>query len=242
MQEENTSNSLIEHYNKKYSNDCYRDVKKIELLHYPAYRTEAAVYWGWQCENLLEIGSGSGDVLLTLSDRYKHCVGVDLSSVRAQELKKLFNGKSCVRIMNDNFETMAFDYPENFFDTVLMIAVLEHMVDPFGAIQKVYKLLKPGGQVIIDTPNMAKWTRRIKLLLGYFPSTSSLDEGFLQYDKITPTELLDDGHLHYFTFRSLTKLLRRFHFKRIECYGYGKTFLSRVFPGLFSECFVIAYK
>jgi ubiquinone/menaquinone biosynthesis C-methylase UbiE len=42
--------------------------------------------------------------------------------------------------------------PSNSFDTVLMIEVLEHLYNPFKAIEQVNRVLKKGGYVIATTP------------------------------------------------------------------------------------------
>ncbi len=39
------------------------------------------------------------------------------------------------------------------FDVIVMNHVIEHLVDPVGALQKIYNLLKPGGTFIISTPD-----------------------------------------------------------------------------------------
>jgi hypothetical protein len=103
----------------------------------------------------------------------------------------------------------------------------------------------------IDTPNVAKYSRRLKLLAGHFPSTSSLDEGLTRYDG-EPVQLHDEGHLHYFTFRSLRRLLlERAGFERVEYLPYAARpaplghrighALARLSPELFSEVCLVAY-
>src|SRR5215813_1628785 len=233
---------ITSHYDDKYAHSDFRSVQRIAIRRYPTHRNEAAVLWAGEGENVLEIGSGSGDVLLTLADRFKRCVGVELSKVRAEESRKVFRNDPNTQIIHGNFESMNLDFPGSFFDTIIMSAVIEHLIDPFLVLEKIHGLLKPGGRLLIETPNIAKWTRRIKLLFGVFPGTASLDEGFIQYDKKTPTTLHDEGHFHYFTFRSLKKALLRAHFTRVEYRGYGTNMLARVYPQLFSECFVIGVK
>lgn len=124
-----------------------------------------------------------------------------------------------------------------------MNAVVEHLVDPVGALLTVRRQIAPGGYLLLTTPNIAKWTRRIKLLCGRFPSTASVDEGLLQYDGVTPTVLHDEGHLHYFTYRSLARiLLERAGFSRVERLGYGRpAVLARAWPTLFSDVCVRAW-
>ena len=115
-------------------------------------------------------------------------------------MSQLFRDYEKVKVIQHDIDNKSMDFPDGYFDTAVMVAVIEHLVDPKTALRELSRVLKPTGRLIIDTPNIAKWTRRIKLLFGYFPSTASLDEGLLSYDKRTPTDLYDEGHLHYFTF------------------------------------------
>ncbi len=80
---------LHRHYNKKDSKDDYKEVKPVQVEGYPKNRFEATVYWGGKGDSLLEVGCGSGNILLTLRDNYRKCVGVELSEAKANELKKL---------------------------------------------------------------------------------------------------------------------------------------------------------
>ncbi|MFC2091743.1 class I SAM-dependent methyltransferase [Elusimicrobiota bacterium] len=235
---------LHQHYNKKYVKSDYKEVKPVIVKGYPKNRYEAAVSVSGKGDSFLEIGCGSGSVMLTFKDYYKRCVGVELSDIRADEMKKLFNGCNNVDIVTGNIEDKNLDMQAETFDTILVNAVVEHLVTPIPTLEYLCALLKKGGRIIIITPNIAKWTRRIKLLLGYFPSTASFDEGLLRYDKKTKTDLYDDGHLHYFTYRSMKKILiERVGLSKVDCRGFGRpSVLTRLFPKLFSDCFVVGIK
>ena len=161
---------LYRHYNEKYSKSNYKEVKPVQVKDYPKDRFEAAVHWGGEGDALLEIGCGSGNVLLTLKDNYKKCVGVELSEVRANELRKLFSGRDNISILVGNIEYKSMNLKNESFDTILMNAVIEHLIAPISTLKYLASLLKPGGRIVIITPNIAKWTRRIKLLFGFFPS------------------------------------------------------------------------
>lgn len=235
---------LSHHYDEKYSKGNYKDVKPVQVKGYPKDRFEAAVHWGGEGDSLLEVGCGSGNVLLTLKDNYRKCVGVELSEVRANELKKLFSGYDDISILVGNIEDKSLNLEKESFDIILMNAVIEHLIAPIQTLKYLADLLKSGGRVVIITPNIAKWTRRVKLLFGYFPSTASLGEGLLMYDKKTKTDLYDEGHLHYFTYRSLRKILmERIGLSKVICQGFGSpSILTRLFPQLFSDCLVIGIK
>jgi SAM-dependent methyltransferase len=137
------------------------------------------------------------------------------------------------------------------YDAVIMVALIEHLIDPMGAMTRIRKALKPGGFVYIDTPNIVRYTQRLKLLAGKFPSTASRNEGLTTYYG-EPADLYDEGHLHYFTYRSLSLMLtERCNFSKIVKLGYpgGKIVLGKhihgllatVWPELFSELAIVAY-
>lgn len=245
------SRRLIEHYDQKYRQSNYTLVKRIRIVSRPRDRFEMTALIATSGEGrYLEIGAGSGNIALTVLGKYDELVLTELSNVRLNELSKLFKDQAKVKVIQHNIDNDTLNYPDGYFDIVVMLAVIEHLIDPAIALGELGRVLKPGGRLIIDTPNIAKWTRRIKLLFGYFPSTASFDEGLLCYDRKTSTDLYDDGHLHYFTFRSLSRLcIERAGFRRVEWFGYGSwkstrtpSFLSRLFPTMFSEVFVVAYK
>lgn len=243
---------LVDHYDQKYKHSDYAQVRAVPFVSHPRNRFEMAALTAFSSGGgrYLEIGAGSGNIALTVLERYEELVLTELSNNRAKELTMLFKKHKKVNIIQHNIDTNPLDYPNDYFDTVLMVAVIEHLVDPIICLKELYRVLRAGGRLIIDTPNIAKWTRRIKLLLGYFPSTASLDEGLLCYNKKTPTDLYDNAHLHYFTFGSLSRLcIERAGFSRVERFGYGAwesvrspSLLARRFPALFSEVFIVAYK
>ena len=69
----------------------------------------------------------------------------------------------------------------------------------------------------------------VLLLLGRFPSTSQANEG------LGSDILFDGGHLHYFTFRSLSLLLERAGLVVEQALGFG-TFgrIHHIYPPLLS--------
>jgi len=244
-----SNTNLVNHYDNKYRGTLEDKIQEIKVTSVPKNRFEMTVACGVKNSGgrYLEIGAGSGGTLYTLLNYYDELVATELSPVRTQVLNKIFGDSKTedkIRIICNNIETDSLEYPDKYFNTIVMNAVIEHLFDPIAVINKLYRLTSDGGRLIIGTPNIAKYTRRIKLLLGYFPSTASTAEGLICYDEHTPTDLYDEGHLHYFTYRSLGKILiERAGFKKIEFLGFGIPVLSKIWPELFSDdVFIIAYK
>ena len=247
---------LKEHYDHKYSHESMgKSIEPITTTKMPTSRFEAVVKFFPQYfrdGDVLEIGAGNGNVAKTLlaSDmKISNYILSDMSAVRVEGIRRNLDD---IRV-----KTMEIDAEEisrsrlDSYDAVIMIALIEHLVDPLRAMQEIRKIIKPGGFIYIDTPNIAKYTRRIKLLFGRFPSTASMNEGLTTFSG-EPADLYDEGHLHYFTYRSLSLMLtERCGFSRVIKLGYpdgripfGKYVhnrLATIWPELFSELAIIAY-
>lgn len=230
--EENLIGRLEEHYNAKYAGEMPQVADLVTLAAWPRDRFEAVVRLAWSGgDTLLEIGAGSGNVLRTVRPRYRRCVATELSRPRAVWLRQLFEGDPLVDIIESPIEDGL--PPDIRLDVIVLNAVVEHLVDPIAVLTALSSRLSPSGRLIITTPNAAKWTRRVKLAMGRFPSTASRDEGLTTYEG-TPTDLYDEGHLHYFTFRSLTRILsERCGLTSVRWFGYpGRA--ATLWPTLFS--------
>jgi len=234
---------LTDHYDRKYAGQS--GPAEIARVAHAGDRFEALVEVAARGAHgrYLEIGAGSGATLRALEPLYDELVGTELSPVRGQQLAAAFAGHGKVRVVCHDIEAERLRFPDDYFDTIAMSAVIEHLVEPIAALVELRRVLRPGGRLLIDTPNIAKWTRRVKLALGYFPATASHDEGLTTYDR-KPSDLHDEGHLHYFTFRSLRRICtERAGFSAVLPHGYGRTALSRWWPTLFSDdVFVVAIK
>jgi len=248
--------TLKEHYERKYAHESdVSSIESIKMVGVPVNRLEAAVKFLPQFfkeGTILEIGAGNGSIAKTFLESdmkiSSYAVG-DLSLSRVEGIRKRLKDSRMSVLELDAEAISENEYGK--YDAIIMIALIEHLVDPLHAMQSIRKLLKPGGFVYIDTPNVAKYTRRLKLLFGRFPSTSSRNEGLTTYSG-KPVDLHEEGHLHYFTFRSLSLMLtQRCGFSRVVKFGYpcgntplGKAthnWLSKIWPEMFSELAVIAY-
>jgi SAM-dependent methyltransferase len=232
--------SLQEHYDRKYA---IAQPHRVELRDRPRDRHEmlAAVARERPGERYLEIGAGAGGVLLAVTPFFRELVATELSPVRAAALTETCAAHPQIRVLCHDIDSQPLPFEPRSFDTIALSGVIEHLIDPIRALASLCELLRPSGRLLIETPNIAKWTRRVKLALGYFPSTASRAEGLVAWDGVTPTELYDEGHFHYFTFRSLRRVcLERAGFSHVEARGYGVHPLARRWPALFSDVFVVA--
>ncbi len=244
---------------KKFYDDHYKEnnipFKPVRYTRFPATRNEAVYKYfidTFKGGDILEIGAGSGALAMSLlsSDLpIKRYVALELSAPRAEALRERVQDPR-FEVIEGNIEDLQTDIGR--FDAVIMIALIEHLIDPLGTMRKIKQnLLKPSGFVYINTPNFADIGARRKLLFGRFPSTASKDEGLLTYSG-DPVEMYDQGHLHYFTFSSLRKMLERYcGYKKFKVVpqAIGKLylgrgfhyFLARTMPTLFSDLNLVAW-
>ena len=224
--------TLREYFDAKYAVSSADQVGLTRVTRHPRDRYEAVVKLAWGGgDALLEVGAGSGSVLRTLRPRFRNCVGVELSRPRAECLRELFRHDPMVEIHEGSIEDGVPS--ETRFDAVIVNAVISQLVDPIDVLRMLSDRLTPSGRLIVTTANLAKWTRRGKLVLGRFPSIGSRNEGLTTFEGL-PTQLYDEGHMHYFTFRSLTSILReRCGLRSVEWSGYPGV-AARMRPTLFS--------
>lgn len=208
-----TTARLLEHYETRYRNDAHEVVTAYPLVKCPDNRFEAtvkAMHQLFKGGSILEVGCGNGRIAKSLLDSglpFDSYVMSDLSRPRAEAARAHLKDKRFeISILDietaDNWPLAA----SQKFDAIMMVALIEHLVDPISAMARLRQHVKPGGFVYILTPNVARWTKRLALLAGKVPATASKQEGLVCFDG-QPVDLLDCGHLHYFTFSNLSRML-----------------------------------
>jgi len=66
-----------------------------------------------------------------------------------------------------NIETSRFPFDSASFDMVLFCEIIEHLLmDPAGVLREIRRVLKPGGHLILTTPNVARLENVARLLSG----------------------------------------------------------------------------
>lgn len=206
---------LSEQYDNFYKTDLIKeDLVEVRLHGWPKNRVEAIIFLCDRGDSVLDIGCGNGQLLYQLRNRFSKLVGLEYSAHRLEQAKLNLSDDSFVPV-HGSAEEMS-EVASESIDCIVSADTIEHIPDVYPAATEMFRVLCPGGKLVINTPNIAFAKKRMLLLMGRFPSTSQPNEG------LGSDILFDGGHLHYFTFRSLRLLLERAGFVVEQAIGFGK--------------------
>lgn len=103
---------------------------------------------------LLDIGYGAGGLLSAAENAGWECWGTEIAP------KALAYGHSRGWHIWEG-DLLKLDLPEEIFDVVCMVEVLEHLEQPAIYLRKAWKALRPGGSLWLTTPNGASANSRM---------------------------------------------------------------------------------
>ena len=185
---------------------------------------------------LLDCGCREGDGTLRAADsaQTNRLIGLDYN---AQALR-LAARRGIWALQADL--NRAIPLSENSVDAILASDVLEHLVEPAVFVREIYRVLRPGGYVVLDTPNLASWHNVFALLIGVQPFSGSnittmedSDVGIVRQMHRSTHGLADEGeyldhgeheltrHIVVVAFVSLVRLFQRTGFEIKLARGFG---------------------
>jgi SAM-dependent methyltransferase len=183
---------------------------------------------------VLDVGCSSGYLAEHVQARGVSVVGLEMDASAAEYARRF-----CEAVHVGDVETMELPFEPGSFDAVLCGDLIEHLRDPQAFLARVRPLLRPGGRLVLSTPNVANWSVRLSLLFGRF--------------RYTERGILDRNHTHFFTRQTLGECLEgagyriaEFDFTvpvpvlstpRVEAVAHG---IGRLRPSLFAFQFVVA--
>jgi 2-polyprenyl-3-methyl-5-hydroxy-6-metoxy-1,4-benzoquinol methylase len=188
-------------------------------------------------KTILDIGCNEGHIATLLKKQGNMVHGTDIVQSNIKKAKK----KGILAIYHDITDGQA-PYKNETFDVVVIADVIEHIFDTDKVFEEAYRLLKPGGKIILTTPNVASLGRRMMLLCGVSP--------ILEFSTRLPTNNYPSvGHIRYYTIHTMTTQLVYHKFRNIHIQGadlnfglFHSTWLGKIFPSFSSELLVIAEK
>ncbi|MCK9582980.1 MAG: class I SAM-dependent methyltransferase [Endomicrobiales bacterium] len=190
-------NKIYDELYTKYSNRSLDEHKIIKILKFLDDK---------RFDSFLDIGCGDGCLTEVIAKKIcaKNVCGIDISKEAVMTAKARGINAVTADIDKDDFP-----FKGNSFDFIFCGDVIEHVFDADRLVEFVHWALKPGGRVLIVTPNLAAWHARIFLLFGYNPFTCSVS--FKNHGAGKPF-LLSSGnsteHIRFFTLKALCDLFK----------------------------------
>jgi SAM-dependent methyltransferase len=175
----------------------------------------------------LDIGCGDGLFGFMVKSNYNYVYGIDGSETALRKMKN--NGKGIPILAN--LDGCFLPVADRVMDLVTCLDVIEHVFDPKKLIKEAYRVLRINGVFILTTPNI-RFIDHIRSILikGRFPKTSQDEFCY------------DGGHINYFTFKDIRKLMEKIGFEiKLEKgfdekkYRTIKTLLFRLFAKFFEK-------
>ena len=166
----------------------YHSNPRTEIMNFIAEPPGTVVY----------IGCGGGATGRLVKEKFPgtRVVGVEINASAAEHARGVLDLVVCAGV--DDVDP-ARDMPDERISTVLLLDVLEHLYDPWRALQRIHRWLAPGTRVIASLPNL----RNLATL-------SELAGGLFEYAE---NGVLDVTHVRFFTRTSLRDLFEQTGFE-----------------------------
>lgn len=147
---------------------------------------------------VLDAGGGEGALAGMVASLGHSVIVLD---VEKERIRKASSPAVCA----DLEKTLPF--PDRTFHIVLLIEVLEHLLNPFGTLCEVHRVLKPKGWFILTVPNVLNLASRLRFMFTGWSSLYSLER--LNSDRVR-------RHLFMFPAPLLVRLLNEAGFEVVR--------------------------
>jgi len=141
-------------------------------------------------KNIFDLGCSSGIFLHTAAQEGWKPHGSDVNRKLIEENKKKYGDQIKLQIGE------RIDFPDQYFDAVTLLDVIEHLPNPIRTLKEVSRVLKEDGIVVITTPNID----------GFFPiiTYNLFNKSIGAWDHPTPP-----GHVFQFSRKTIKKIINK---------------------------------
>lgn len=157
---------------------------------------------------ILDIGCGAGKLIEKLQSLGNECYGIEQSK-DAYEVA-IYRLGNANKIINKRIEDAIDDIPNNYFDVILFLDVLEHMIEPWEILKQIKIKLNNSGIIICSIPNIRYFHNLYDLVI-------KKEFEYKEYG------VMDKTHLRFFTYKSMQKMFEQAGLKISDFVGINPT-------------------
>jgi len=122
--------------------------KQREAIESVSYSYNLHEYRDFKGKKVLDVGSGNGYVLSKYATEGAEVFGIDITEAGIELCRKRFEYLG----LNGDFrvaDAQEIPFSDDTFDCVCSMGVLHHVPDTQKALDEIYRVLKPGGRLIV---------------------------------------------------------------------------------------------
>jgi SAM-dependent methyltransferase len=146
----------------------------------------------------LEIGPGSGVYLPVLANLFAEVVATDIEAAYLKHAAPLRQRLPNLQLVPDDICASAL-VPHSF-DLILCTEVIEHIADSAAALRGMRRLLKPGGVLVLSTPQRYS-PLELAAKVAFLPGVIQLVR------RVYREPVLETGHINLMTARTVARQL-----------------------------------
>lgn len=211
--------------------ECYDDYLKIKDN--PRYKKVWSYllkeYKGAKNKKLLDIGCTNGDFSESLIKAGFDCYGLEFLDKAIEE-----STQKGIKVSRGSF-LERFPFRDSTFDIVFAGEVIEHTIRDDKFLEEVYRVLKPGGLLVLTTPNLVSLGNRLYMFFGKLPRFAYAEFHYKIYtEKLLSQKIIKAGFKIMRT-ESNYVLISTFFSKPLGVIG---EYFGTVFPK-FGENFIV---
>ncbi|MBI5621691.1 class I SAM-dependent methyltransferase [Candidatus Falkowbacteria bacterium] len=204
---------------------------------FSAAKTAMILDWIGSGKKVLDVGCYDGRDSERIMNNNNEVYGIEIMPAAAAEAER-----RGIKVSAIDLEKDSWPYQPDFFDGVVAGDIIEHMVDTDRFLTNIHRCLKPGGLLIVATPNLASFGRRLMLLFGRNPFIEVSSQA--EVNHFPPV-----GHVKYFVKKSLVDLLEYYGFAvdtvttdGLHLFFFTSLLLGKLFPSFGWRFIVKAHK